>query len=533
MLLPPVALQGWEGILATTWGKGTMTHWTTTYLGPDPWETCNQVDERCTGVRVGDLDRCLKHLTEDELGDFLSQLHAGSSVDARGTVVDEHLLQRLLTAIKNDEGTPQFEVAAFIRTRFVGTAVLSNCQFTGAAIFMRAVFEQEAHFNNARFLGDARFDSAVFQQFVSFNDAVFYDTAFFGDAEFREAGSGSGSAQFINANFKQLAQFAKAEFAGRAWFERTHFEGDTYFPESTAGTFNFHDSRFEQLSSIAGAKCEVGDFTGSTFARAEQLGPIRATRRLHLDGTRFGSFVAVEAATSLVSCALAVFEAGVTLRLRWANVILDGAVFKEASTLTPAPVFFRSAVYPLFDEQDTPLFDESTSSFSGSSSIPRLLSIRGVDVSRLVVSDVDLQACIFQEVHNLDQLRIEGPRPFADAPSGWKTGRVGGQGLPIWHWTRRQVIAEEHQWRASRLLPRAPNGRQHPKAQGWYPAECQFLQPTWPLLLKRPPQLLGPERLASVYRSLRRAQEDRRNEPGAADFYYGEMEMRRLSRKTP
>jgi DNA invertase Pin-like site-specific DNA recombinase len=32
---------------------------------------------------------------------------------------------------------------------------------------------------------------------------------------------------------------------------------------------------------------------------------------------------------------------------------------------------------------------------------------------------------------------------------------------------------------------------------------------------------------SDIYRALRKAQEDKKNEPGAADFYYGEMEMRR------
>jgi hypothetical protein len=44
---------------------------------------------------------------------------------------------------------------------------------------------------------------------------------------------------------------------------------------------------------------------------------------------------------------------------------------------------------------------------------------------------------------------------------------------------------------------------------------------------------LPPTRLAALYRQLRKAQEDAKNEPGAADFYYGEMEMRRLARQTP
>jgi hypothetical protein len=36
-----------------------------------------------------------------------------------------------------------------------------------------------------------------------------------------------------------------------------------------------------------------------------------------------------------------------------------------------------------------------------------------------------------------------------------------------------------------------------------------------------------------VYRELRKGFEDAKNEPGAADFYYGEMEMRRHDRHTP
>lgn len=40
-------------------------------------------------------------------------------------------------------------------------------------------------------------------------------------------------------------------------------------------------------------------------------------------------------------------------------------------------------------------------------------------------------------------------------------------------------------------------------------------------------QTPDPEDVAAIYRQLRKAFEDCKNEPGAADFYYGEMEMRR------
>jgi hypothetical protein len=42
-----------------------------------------------------------------------------------------------------------------------------------------------------------------------------------------------------------------------------------------------------------------------------------------------------------------------------------------------------------------------------------------------------------------------------------------------------------------------------------------------------------PERTATLYRSLRKAFEDSKNEAGAGDFYYGEMEMRQRASTTP
>lgn len=44
---------------------------------------------------------------------------------------------------------------------------------------------------------------------------------------------------------------------------------------------------------------------------------------------------------------------------------------------------------------------------------------------------------------------------------------------------------------------------------------------------------VGPLQLAPVYRALRKALEDVKHEPGAADFYYGEMQMRRHADDIP
>lgn len=70
--------------------------------------------------------------------------------------------------------------------------------------------------------------------------------------------------------------------------------------------------------------------------------------------------------------------------------------------------------------------------------------------------------------------------------------------------TQRRTLAEEHHWHAS----------QPEVVRGWNVAVLGGGN-------------VGPAQLAPVYRALRKAFEGSKNEPGAADFYYGEMEMRR------
>ncbi|MGY1583783.1 hypothetical protein [Streptomyces sp. MN13] len=76
--------------------------------------------------------------------------------------------------------------------------------------------------------------------------------------------------------------------------------------------------------------------------------------------------------------------------------------------------------------------------------------------------------------------------------------------------TKRRVLAEEHHWRAS----------QPGAVRGWNTAVLGAGR-------------AGPLQLAPVYRALRKAFEDGKHEPGAADFYYGEMEMRRHADDIP
>jgi hypothetical protein len=154
---------------------------------------------------------------------------------------------------------------------------------------------------------------------------------------------------------------------------------------------------------------------------------------------------------------------------------------------------------------------------------PRLLSLRRADVAGLTVASVDLRACRFAGAHHLDQLGVGEESSLGYTPKGWR-------------WTTRLTIAEERYWRAhphrdGTTLPddhatNAVDGRSGAAGRDvdWYGAANR--PPAW--LAMEPP---SPLQIAVVYRALRKGREDRRDEPGAADFYYGEMEMRRHDRR--
>ncbi len=109
-----------------------------------------------------------------------------------------------------------------------------------------------------------------------------------------------------------------------------------------------------------------------------------------------------------------------------------------------------------------------------------------------------------RRAHNLDRLRVETEVSFAAAP----------RRLP-WDW--RQILAEERAWRAERAARWA--------TPVWWPAWLH-----WPFCTEWP-QVLPAGQIAGLYRALRKGREDAKDEPGAADFYYGEMEMRRHARR--
>jgi hypothetical protein len=297
------------------------------------------------------------------------------------------------------------------------------------------------------------------------------------------------------------ALFDRAAFEGDAPFDGVIFQGNAGF----RGAVFRHDAGFQHTA----------------FPQARQLGPMLVHKRLVLDDALFYERIQIEVSAAVMSCRRARFLAGVQLRVRWAQLVLDDADLAAPSILTGVSNFPDLDEGPWAQEmaklretgsatiKEMMLLSPEMVSISDQLaplwriSRARLISLRRADVAGLTVAGVDLRACRFAGALHLDQFRIEESN-FGSTPKGW-------------HWTARQVIAEERQWRAQRYISGVKQARD---TSLWY-------GPPY-----RPPDWLEAEKLtagqiAGLYRALRKGREDSKDEPGAADFYYGEMEMRR------
>jgi Pentapeptide repeats (9 copies) len=462
-------------------------------------------------------ETCFAHTAPEARKAFLATLRPGADLDLRGTPIDRGLLDQLLAAVQSDRGRPTLGDTRFTRAQFNGDVGFDQAQFNGDVGFDQAQFSGDAGFGEARFSGDAGFKGAQFNGNAWFLEAQFSGNAWFQGAQF------SRYALFQGARFTRMTVFDRVRFSGDVWFGGTRFGGNAHFVEARFdGDIGFADAEFTG---------EV-EFRQAQFKRTGTFGPVFAVSALRFDGATFELDTAIEAVGAELSCVGTRFAEAVTLRLRRTQLVLDGAVFAKPSTIAFAPQPFMH--HDPTAGRDVQTFGEGpvAQADGGRRSRPQLLSLRGVDVATLTVSDLDLAACLFQGAHHLDQLRIEGARPFADTPAAWRL-RLGRRSVPVWRrWSQRQTLAEEHHWRSAPTSPPISGHGSRLTRPGWHGLACQT--PRWVgVRTGQEVQRLGPDRLAVLYRALRKAQEDSKNEPGAADFYYGEMEMRRRDRHTP
>jgi hypothetical protein len=430
------------------------------------WATCSE--DGCQGIRLQTGDRCLAHADGQDRDAELKRFAEEGRLDARGVPISAELVDRILDAAPPDEDRPN-------RPRLTEVN-FDGAEFGEGSAFRGVTFGDHAWFRGVTFGDNTRFDVVTFGDHawfrgVTFGDNTQFDVATFGD-----------DAQFDGATFGDSALFRGATFADHASFGQVMF----------GGLVSFDDVK-------------IGDWA--------RLGPVVA-KELLLRRATFGRSPDVAISADRLRCQQAKFPDGARLRVRWAEVVLDNADFGRPSVLEATPAFggfIASAEKELVQDPLTDLQPYRTAR-------PRPVCLAGGDVHNLLLVDCDLRACRFAGAHNLAALRLEGNITLPYTPPGWQAAWTLP---PLWRWGRRQTIAEEHYWR-----------QLQPRPQGWRGAPTPDPSPyvaEWHDHGERgdPSNPHGPRVVAAVYRALRKGREDNKDEPGAADFYYGEMEMRR------
>ncbi|MFI9000045.1 pentapeptide repeat-containing protein [Streptomyces sp. NPDC053541] len=476
----------------------------------------------CRGIHVPGHNACLAHLTDTDRTAYLARLTPGADVDHRGTPFTEDLLDRLLTALSDPTTThPHLGHARFDAAQFTGDASFNDAQFTGTAWFAGARFIHAARFDGARFTQAARFGGARFSDAAWFAKAQFTGVAWFdgvqfmGETRFNRA-QFTGSARFPWAHFTSSAHFALAQFAGTALFAEVQFSETAKFSKAQfTGTAAFDEAEFTGNALFNGTEFTgdvrfdgaafTGDaqFDGAQFLVASWLGPVACAGTVDLSGALFGVPLTLEIAARHVSFVRTRWESTATVRVRRASVDLGYAVLAAPVAVTAHPAPFTTS--------GTAVDESLLTSLEG----VRVTSVQGVDAAHLVLTDTDLSDCLFSGAFHLDQLRLEGRTTIAPTPIGWHRRGI----IPL-RWTRRRALAEEHHWRAQTVgQPALPAGAE-PPADRWRTG------PHHP----DPTHTPDPDDVVALYRQIRKSFEDGKNEPGAADFYYGECEMRRHDR---
>jgi hypothetical protein len=336
-------------------------------------------------------------------------------------------------------------------------------------------------------IGAALCQDATFTDPIALKDVVIAGDATFTGGRFKDA-------TFEAVRIGGTTDFSAAVFDGTTTFTHVGFAGAVSFANCVFGTVTFSYINADcglslRNSSVGGLKLVTTD-------------PPCGAGTLDLSGLRATGEVDLRAGFSLVRGDRAKFSSRASLQLAGSELWLEDSVFEQPATVES---WLRAS------RAREP--GGSRRRRASGEQLVRVRSLRGVDAEHLTLSDSDLSGCLIYGLRRPEQLRLEGRCEFARTPPRvylrWRW-------LP-WRWTSREVLYEEYLWR--RDTPLAALGWDSPMPG----PEAQQDDPEAPLPTAA--------RLTVLYRQLRQGLEDAKNEPGAADLYYGEMEMRRLSTK--
>jgi uncharacterized protein YjbI with pentapeptide repeats len=376
--------------------------------------------------------------------------------------------------------------ASFERTNISETEIRGSADFSGATLCnsdgsanIVTEFQASANFTGCKFLGETRFANSPSGPSAKFLKEVVFDKATFGSESIGLLDMThcvfEGPASFDNAEIFGSVSFNDAKFIQSANLNRLEIRHAPSLRQFMPGVaipnhaFEMRRTQFQSSFSLSARVDGSAVVDEMTLAGVADKFSISATRVLRLVRLTLESFNSLTLSSDKIASIDQVHMNG------GGELKIGGATFQLTNFTCIKPVLIQAQE----DEE-------------AQTAKPRLTTLKGTNCDGLTLSGFDYSETSFLGAAKLDSLVITGEFTLRS---------TGGARA------RRAVISEEAEARAS--------------TEHWNRLAAPRKSSTI-----RPPEL---RQLAGVYRALRKAREDQKDEPGSADFYYGEMEMRRLS----
>jgi uncharacterized protein YjbI with pentapeptide repeats len=439
--------------------------------GGSGYQRCAQ--HGCLGEALPDTGNCFAHSLDSERAQLLNQVPGSNrALCLRGTSISQTLWNQIANSPMFAGGVlcapimlAGAEIDATIRIE--GVTFNHYIELTSATVFQHIEFKNcvfRVHFNAHH----SFFDGGA----INCNGSTFCE-----DVDLSFLTVERTSFGFEGCTFERAVNLNG--FTGAVHLNKSNFRGNVTCRDSKAFLIlngsEFHgalDLTQSELVGLQGERLVVH----STL----QLGRC-AIPHLYLQRSTFNSRVHIDVLSTTIDLSGAVMKEGGLLLIEKAQVRLD-----QLSLGGPLRVSGKA---------------------NSREPQPEILGLLNADAGRMSLSRVNLTRCSFVGAHGLGAIDIESTVTFARAPY-WAGGR--------------KFIADEYAWRIGTgklFKSRWKLDGVHVGAE--LPKPVRGSQP--PILLTP----LVPAQVESLYRELRRSLETKSDMPGAADFYFGEMEMRR------
>jgi hypothetical protein len=422
---------------------------------------------------------CFAHSTREQRQKFLSETKAaGKTLQLDGTTISQELWNEIKDSPVFEDSRPVVPISLVgadikAEVRFVNCEFNHSIDLTGATVW-------------AMRYTDCVFTADYGAQDVLFKDgrSHFEKCTFKRNLDISYSQSDGATLSLNGCTFKQ-SLIATGFYGGPLYIVDATITGNVSLAHAKANIMGLVRTQIEGSLDLEAA--EFSSFHGDqlTLTTARQLGPFRVGK-LNLAHARFGSVILIEVSAEFLNFSGAVFDGGGSVLIDRAKVELDRVISGERLHISARKGFTER---------------------------PEIRTLRDADASKMSFAHVKMSRCSFQRVRGLGTVEIASTVRLEVAP--WWKGK-------------RRFIADEYAYRKTFTCWCHSDWKVDGVQVEMTPSIAN--EDSSPDVLVEP---LPAADLASIYRDLRRSLEAKSDMPAASDFYYGEMEMRRLENDRP